>query len=295
MSISFAGVPTKQYIGSPYAIAVQLAGQNGRAVPLRFDWTAYGAPGLTNIVVNVELQGGSNQTQLLDRIRSVYIDNLNSNVPVFVQFPDTLYTITAAPNTAGWYPALTNFWKLSVAAISISSPVPKCAIFVSNVYVSSFTDIQIDPEFRLASANLTRSSLITNGDYGIVALGDQSDVFTLPLTGITPINGGVQVFTPLPAPVNFIYLTHSAINIQWVGGFPANYVVLLEPFPNPSGLSILQWRFAAPAGGGQLLFPALNGTNLKLNGALPYYVYQAGGGNDGGVCHGNLVFTTNPL
>jgi len=42
MSLSFAGYPTANYIGTPYSMPIQIATKGGKIVPLTFDWQAYG-------------------------------------------------------------------------------------------------------------------------------------------------------------------------------------------------------------------------------------------------------------
>ena len=86
MSIALAGLLSTAYVGTPYAVPIQIAGIGGLCAPLSFNWLAYGASlANPNINVLVDLGGGGNR-QPLDRIRTIYIDNLASNVPIFVQF-----------------------------------------------------------------------------------------------------------------------------------------------------------------------------------------------------------------
>ena len=104
MSINFAGIPSAQYIGTPYALAMQIAGKQGYCSPLTFNWIAYGVnSALPNLSVNVNLQGNQVR-QVLDKIRSVYIDNTGSSVPIYVQFPDTGFVVACQSYSAGWYP-----------------------------------------------------------------------------------------------------------------------------------------------------------------------------------------------
>jgi hypothetical protein len=160
MSLSFAGFPSFSYIGTVFGQPMQIAGVRGRAVKLSFNWLAYGASSLNqNVVVNIQLSGGS-PTQiapLLDLIRSVYIDNTGSPDAVYVQFPDTGFTIVAQPNSIGWYPVFTNLFAFQVAIFGVtSSNVPSCLMYITNVKVDAFTDVAVQ---EVAPQNLASPSL----------------------------------------------------------------------------------------------------------------------------------------
>ncbi|MDE2020114.1 MAG: hypothetical protein KGJ13_07250, partial [Patescibacteria group bacterium] len=120
MSRNFAGFGQVQYIGTPYVVPIKLAGISGVVCPLRFDWFSYGASSLKpniNVLVNMDVQ----QCAKMDVIRSVYIDNLGSDNPIYVFFPDTGCTVSAKPNSEGWYPAYTNaktVWVVGLGFVS---------------------------------------------------------------------------------------------------------------------------------------------------------------------------------
>jgi len=274
MSISFAGFAQGfQYIGTPYAIAIQLGGIQGKCVPLHFDWTSYGAPVNKGVAVNVQFNLGTMSTSLLDKIRSVYIDNLNSNVPVFVQFPDTLFTVTAQPNSAGFYPVMTNDDNLTVAALNISTPVPSCSIYVTNIPIPPYTDNQISNAQFLASANLARSLNIQNSNYGTPALGDQFISVSFDCR-IHNGNNSAQIFNT-PRPSGFLYITHADIV-----GSPIVDV----------GTGNIGWSLESPTGGpvffGSFLYNTveknlhlmgpLSGMNIKLDATSAYNFVTSG-------------------
>lgn len=79
-------------------------------VPVKIDWAAYGASNPSSrVTVNVNLlQQVANGGFLLDKIRSIYIDNTFSSVTVYVTFLDTGHTVYALPNSSIWLPVLTN-------------------------------------------------------------------------------------------------------------------------------------------------------------------------------------------
>lgn len=166
MSFSLAGFPTSAYIGAPYSQPMQIAGKAGRAVPLTFNWLAYGASSINqNVVVAVQLAAGNpnSPSPFFDLIRSVYIDNTGSPDAVYVQFPDTNFTVVAQPNSIGWYPVFTNSFNLLVAVFGITnSNIPQCTIYVTNVKVDAFTDVaiaEVTPQY-LASPTLGGGSSI---------------------------------------------------------------------------------------------------------------------------------------
>lgn len=143
MSISFAGIPAQTYIGAPYSIPVQIAGKAGRAVPLQFNWISYGAFTSATVLVQINLGAGRSgqAAPMLDQIRSLYIDNTGSALPVYVQFDDTQFTVAAQPYSVGWYPIFSNAFSFKVACNGFTpNNIGAALIYVTNVVVSAFTD-----------------------------------------------------------------------------------------------------------------------------------------------------------
>lgn len=166
MSISLAGLAAKNYIGTIYSVPMQIAGKSGRAVPLYFDWISYGAGNKNqNIVAAINL-GSSRSNQaapVFDLIRSIYIDNLGSAVPLFVQFDDTGFTVTAQPYSDGWYPVFTNGFAFHIAAFGFTDTnVSQARMYVSNVPVVAFTDVSLQ-----AVLNQSLSSPSIGGGSGV--------------------------------------------------------------------------------------------------------------------------------
>ena len=156
MSLNLVGLGGVPYVGTVYTIPTQIAGVQGLCAPLNFNWLAYGASEAnSNINVLVDLGGGGNRAPL-DRIRTIYIDNLASNVPIFVQFIDTLFTVTAQPNSAGWYPVFTNSQKFIVGAFGFTNVnIPSSAIYVTNILVPPYTDISVQSVYEQQIASPT--------------------------------------------------------------------------------------------------------------------------------------------
>lgn len=127
----------------------------GQAVTLNFAWVIYGASSFNpSINVRVDLSG-ANVSASLKKIRGIYIDNKNSNVPIYVYFPSTGYSVVAKPNSDGWFPVYTTdfvFWTIGEGFVS--GAIPTTTILVTNlVNVPS-----INEEFGQAIA-LYRSNL----------------------------------------------------------------------------------------------------------------------------------------
>lgn len=142
MSLNLAGIPLKEYVGLPVGRPVQIAGVSAKAVALTLNWLAYGAGTLVpNLSVRVSLFGTN--VQNLPKIRSVYIDNTNSNVPLYVTALDTGHTVQAAPQSSQWQVLITNDVNFSITGIGFSNDsLPQTSIF--------FTDVAVPPSSDLA-------------------------------------------------------------------------------------------------------------------------------------------------
>jgi hypothetical protein len=216
MSRSFLGFGQTQYIGQPYTRPIKLGPINGVAVPLLFQWISYGASsGVPNINVLVDLSQAP--CKALDQIRSVYIDNLGSPVPVYVYFPDTFYTITAKANSEGWYPAFTNAKQIWVVGEGfLTGNIPQTTITLSNFPLPPNVNTELDQALALwlASPVITRGTSIYNTAFGTPALGDQLST-TVPFS-LALLNNTVGLWgTPYPS--GFIYLTSLEIGAVGFG------------------------------------------------------------------------------
>jgi hypothetical protein len=169
MSILFAGITAKNYIGTPSGISMSIAGRSAYCVPLSFDWLSYGAgPNNTNIAVNINLNTGAGAAPRppLDAIRSLYIDNTGSAVPVYVQFSDTLFVVAAQPYSAGWYPVFTNQFQFIIVAQGFTKTnIGQCRIFISNVFAPPYTDIALQ-----SALTQELSSLVIGGGSGLLSI-----------------------------------------------------------------------------------------------------------------------------
>lgn len=154
MARTFIGIRQLPYIGTPYATAVTLGDRMGVAVALQFPWLAYNASSLnTNINVRVDLSA-ARVAQQLKKIRSIFIDNMGSDTPIYVNFPSTGYSVVAKPNSTGWFPVYTSDFIIQVVGLGFASgDIPTTTMLVSNL----ITIPSIDEEFGQA-ISLERSS-----------------------------------------------------------------------------------------------------------------------------------------
>jgi len=138
MSLNFIQVPAADWIGQVSGQATNLCAPMAsapRIVPIKIDWSLY--PTITNIDFGVRLNmEGTNVVNELDRIVSVYIDNLGSPTPMYVWFPDTGFTAVAGPGAAGWMPVITNQRKASVYGLGfVSGRIPVTTVHFCNFFV----------------------------------------------------------------------------------------------------------------------------------------------------------------
>jgi hypothetical protein len=220
----FQGIPVQNFIGQFYNQPA-ISGNTGffgqptlppSTVPALFNWISYGAsfqnPNIAVLLQTINLQGAR---QLLDSIRSVRIDNTGNNVPVYVQFPDTQFTVVAPPNTIVQENVITAQYNALVVAEGFagSSPsqVGSTAVFFNNFFLQVLNEQEIAQELtlQLASSTITRGNSIYQQNYGVPALGDQF---------ISPISIGLTG-APLPVTVfdfneGFIYLTELVMSVN---------------------------------------------------------------------------------
>lgn len=292
---TFLGFGQVAYIGAPFAQAIKLGGISGQAIPLLFQWISYGASTVKqNINVLVDLNGKA--CAPLDQVRSVYIDNLGSDNPIYVNFPDTNYTVVAKPNSEGWYPAYTNArtcWVIGEGFLSGS--IPQSFIILSNIFMPPAVNVEIDNAVSLwkASSIITRGNTIYNTNFGVPALGDQ--VITPSLNCQGPVGGSIPNLFKTPFSSGFVYLNAisvHAMNIQNSGVFQIAQVI--ESTGISGILYIFQFSGAAGASYVNSDLMTLSGLQLKLDATQQYRIRLAGGPIDSGYFQYYLHFTTNP-
>lgn len=203
---NFIGFGQVAYIGQAFVRSIKLAGISGQCSPFFFPWLIYGAStSVPNINVLVSLENPV--CKALDQIRSVYIDNLNSSIPVYVYFPDTGTTIVAKPNSEGWYQAFTNakvFWVIGIGFLT--GDIPQTLVTVSNLALPPLVNTELDQSVNLwkASPLISRGLTPYNQNLGIPALGDQSIAYNSTAGGVGILNNNLWG-TPLAS--GFVYVT----------------------------------------------------------------------------------------
>lgn len=268
-------VPTA-YIGAPQAQPIKLGGIAGQGVPLSFAWLGYGASSLKpNINVQVDLS--QQPCVKLDQVRSVYIDNLGSDIPIYINFPDLNYTIVAKPNSEGWYPAYTNARQLSVIAEGfLSGNIPQTQIIVSNIYIPPSVNVELEQSASLwrASPNINRTGGNTS-NFGSPALGDQSVQYS----GAVAVPGVLQNNlwgTPLTG--GFIYLTAVEFLLQDISSSGNGFLqILLQSTGIAGGLYV--YFFVLPAASSPIIPAQIlmrqGAKNIKLDATQTWQLFAS--------------------
>lgn len=224
MSRSFAGVPFFNYRNSSIPGGFLIQDTNlcvptslpSRIVSLFIAWSVFA----TVPDVGVEVLLPSTISDKLGKIGSLYIDNTNSTVPVYIVFPDTNFVITAPPFTAVWYPVFTNAFRFQAICVGmVSGFIPQTRIFISNREIGPSSDPEIQKVFPqlvgTTSAQFGAANSITPG-FGAPALGDrtatQQSAFTTALTASAFTVTDVSLLT------GFLYITALDISFDVFGG-----------------------------------------------------------------------------
>lgn len=272
MARSFLGFGQQNYIGTKFIVPVQQVAPSAMVAPLQFQWISYQpkAPVPANINVLVDISSLPGQTRTLDKIASIYIDNLGVAFPVYVYFPDTGHTVVAPPNTAGWYLVFTNgkiFWVVGLGLIS--NDLSKTNILAANFYMPPSSDEELPQSLALwlASPSISRGTTILNTRYGTPALGDISEQKIISVLTLGP---NLQLFNT-PQPTGFIYLTAVAVNVfDWQTGGGTTQADL-RIWETSSGQILYDFIMNATVNN----IPAFRlfsetGLNLKLDATVPW-------------------------
>lgn len=233
----FSTITPVPFIGMPQAQSIKLGGIAGQGVPLTLVWSAYGASTLRSNI-NIGVDFSQQPCVKLDQIRSVYIDNLGSDVPIYVNFPDLNYTIVAKPNSEGWYPAYTNSRQMNIIAEGfISGNIPSTQIIVSNLYEPPSVNVELEQSLALwrASPTISRTGG-NNSNFGAPALGDQSVNYAGSITATGVLQNNLWG-TPLSS--GFVYLTGIEFLLQSISSTGAGFMqVLLQSTGIAGGLYV---------------------------------------------------------
>ena len=108
-------------------------------ITVTIDWSKYGAPTTQQIGVAVNLVAGNNQQQNIDSIRSVYIDNSFSNVPIYVYFPDSGFVAVAAPNTVSVQTVMTSVPQALIYSEGFEDVPPVTTVIFTNAELQPYS------------------------------------------------------------------------------------------------------------------------------------------------------------
>jgi len=247
-----------------------------RAVGVSVNWADYGVgPAKVNLGITVFLSSTGSPVQGLDQCRSVYVDNTNSNVPIYVQFPDTKFTVVIPPNSSGWYPVVTNALLAVIYGIGFTPTVPKTSVYFTNLFIPAYIDTELPTALTmgLATKNLIPGSTIPDTATGYNALGDESESLGYDLNTLAP-----AVLWGTPRPSGFIYLKAidvSLFNTQRAAGRAQGNIVLgLAGSFRP----VITVIFLAPVAAADYSVPLFNlsGFQRKLDATVPWFITSLG-------------------
>lgn len=289
---SFAGYPFIPYIGQFFALPIRIGTLAGFTAPLLIRWGIYGAAtAVPNIAVKCDLSV-LNVATTLGAIRSCYIDNMASDVPVYVQFPSTGYTVVAQPNSAGWFPVYTGDLQVTVAGSGfITGDIPTTLILLTNIPIPASVDLEIQQSTQLwlASNTISRGNTIYNTNLGTPALGDQTiNYFDTPGANVVFRNN--LWGTPLSS--GFIYLTHVDIKLVYV--LAAGTISwVLESTGIAGVLYNLQYSSGTATPITATILGPIGNMGVKLDATQTWRLRTTGLGGTVALGH-TFVWTTNP-
>lgn len=167
MARSFVNYKATSYIGTIFSVPISLGAGSVRAkgAPISINWLTYGAGTANpNNLVQLNFATGNN-IQSLAQIRAVYIDNSNSNYAISVIFPDTNFVVNAQPNSAAFYPVMSNSLQPFVAITGVQTGYEPTTNLI-------FTDVFLPPYADLETSFITSVMQNSLGGFYYPAAGD---------------------------------------------------------------------------------------------------------------------------
>jgi hypothetical protein len=302
MSRSFLGIPTfplqTQIVGKPLLLAKK-SSYPPTVVPINIDWTPLFtmAGGVANVGVTFNLLTSAVKAQI-DIIQSVYIDNTASPIPVYIHFPSTGMTISVAPATSDWFPAVTEDLQVQVFALGlVTGQIPITQIMFTNVLVSPYSDPELNFAIgeALASPAISRGTNIFNTNFGVPALGDQTQNFVNDILVGTAV-GTVLNDNMFASPQSgFIYLTH--VDVSSINTSAGEKVIWTLDSLLSGGTTIYTFENTAEIADTQIYNLRLSAMNIKLDATKKWQTrvnFNALTGTDHCVIYSTYVWTNNP-
>jgi len=276
MSQNFTAYPTLPYIGAPFGQPTNLHApinamdKQSKVVRLDIPWTAYGAsPVNQNLGVSVNLQAGqSGVTATLDAIRSVYIDNSFSPVPVFIQFPDTLYTVICPAFAVVMSPVFTFVQQFSIYAQGFETgQAPTTSIFCSNTLHDGF----YVPTTQSGAAPVLPVTYALTDRY----ISGYTGNFTIPSINIGPADADRWIALMLSQAWQNSIVNISAVTIGGIAATQlAKQTANLGGLNSNSGSSEI-WMAKVPTGTtASVVFVLTNVNNVPIRPLMDFYAIQ---------------------
>lgn len=267
MSKDFSAFATLPFIGAPYGVPSSECRMSAVApalAPFFINWLNYGASSARpKIAVQINIQTGA-ATPPIDVIQSVFIDNNDSLVPIYVYFPDTQFVASMPPNSSGWIKVLTNGLVALICGDGFATgSIPSTRVIFSNVNMASFIDPQIQATTPLykASPAISRGNNIFTTGLGIPALGDQIGSIFIPADN----SQNVPLFPVMTK--GYYYLNAFNVSQQQVLRNAAG-TTIVELRVKSNGVSGTLFTVRYPAGNDSdryTLLIALNGMQVKID------------------------------
>lgn len=272
MSQSFSSFNVSPYIGAPFGQPIMLCqgqmGNNNSPKTVRIDipWSVYGASSLNQEVgVSVNLQTQASVALALDAVRSIFIDNTFSPVPIFVQFPDTLFTVVCPPYAVVMSPVFSMLQQFNVYAMGFAlGQAPTTSVFLSNVDRQGFyVPTEIGGE---TPTNPISLALVDN--YTTNYTGN----FTIPSIDFGPVDIDRNIVLAISN-----YWENSAVNISaiTIGGIVASQQVSANAVPGgllTRSVNSQIWIAKVPTGtSGSVTFVLTNSNNVPIQTLMSFY------------------------
>lgn len=255
-------------------------------------WANYATLATTanvGVFCNMELQANVNK---LNRIQSVFIDNTDNDQPVYVQFQDTGFTASCAPNSVIWQPVITKLLAANIYCEGFTgAESPTTTVFFLNISTNPFTNSELPAVIQLwkASAAIAKGGNIFNTNYGTPALCDQNTGTDL---AFNP--NGETANIPFPVVTGYIYLNvlqGSAVT-GGGGGQGESCTIQLRNITANAVLWTFDWcNYPVTY---EKLFPIVTGLNLKILASDTIGITYFGGPSIAGQFAIRIGFTTNP-
>lgn len=140
MTVSLLGVPFAVYNRQLFSTPFARYNQSGSLVAAQIDWSQY--IGANSSFVVQAIFGASANVPNGFLPLSCYVNNLGSQVPIYVYFPDTGYEIVAPANSEGWYPVISNAAIAWVAGFNfVSGQLPLTTVFFTDLFVPPYVNV----------------------------------------------------------------------------------------------------------------------------------------------------------